>query len=105
MKYLFLIIISVALSSCAFTYRTTKFTPNDMYIGMDKELVLKTFGTPFKSSRYVDQGKNMEILHYKEIVEVMAYDYDLTTILLFENSKLIKITQEDERIQDVTIKK
>ena len=103
MKYLVLCLLSMTLYSCA-GYRTTQFTSNSICIGMNKESVIKKFGKPFKTDSYPEDKKNIEILYYKEIVDVSSYTYALTSILLFENSILTKITQEEEFIPDISIK-
>ncbi|WP_423128665.1 hypothetical protein [Gaoshiqia sp. Z1-71] len=103
MKYLISCLLLVGLYSCA-GYRTTQFTSNSVCIGMNKESVVKKFGKPFKTDTYTEDKKNIEILYYKEIVDVSSYTYVLTSILLFENSILTKITQEEEYIPDISIK-
>ena len=103
MKYLILCLLLINLYSCA-GYRTTHFTSNSVSIGMNKESAIKKFGKPFKTDSYAADKKNIDILYYKEIVDVSSYTYMLTSILLFENSILTKITQEEEFIPDVSIK-
>jgi hypothetical protein len=71
---------------------------------MDKEFVMKKFGKPFKTNSYTENQKSIDILYYKEIVDVSGYTYVLTSILFFENSILAKITQEEEFIPDISIK-
>ena len=102
MKYLILCLLLINLS-CA-GYRTTHFTGNSIRVGMNKESVIKKFGNPFKTDAYAENEKNIEILYYKEIVDVSSYTYVLTSILRFEDSILTKITQEEEFMPDISIK-
>ncbi len=103
MKYLILCLLLINLYSCA-GYRTTHFTSNSIRVGMNKESVIKKFGDPFKTDTYDENEKHIEILYYKEIVDVSSYTYALTSILRFEDSILTKITQEEEFMPDITIK-
>lgn len=103
MKNIIILFISIILYSCA-GYRTTQFTNKSINIGMDKESVMKKFGKPFKTNSYIENSKNIDILYYKEVVDVSSYTYVLTSVLLFENSTLAKISQEEELIPDITVK-
>lgn len=103
MKCLIVFLLLVAFYSCA-GYRKTQFTDKSVRLGMDKEFVMKKFGKPFKTNSYTENNISKEIIYYKEVVDVSSYTYVLTTILLFEDSILKKITQEEEFIPDISIK-
>lgn len=103
MKYLILCLLLINLYSCA-GYRTTHFTTNSVSLGMKKESIIKKFGVPFKTDSYAENEKGIEVLYYKEIVDVSSYTYVLTSILLFEDTILTKITQEEEFMPDISIK-
>ncbi|MGB4578117.1 MAG: hypothetical protein WBI06_14640 [Paludibacter sp.] len=98
MKKIIVLIIICGLSvisSCA-SYRKTQFMASSINIGMDKEIVIKKFGYPFKTDSY-EKDKNLyEIFYYKEPVDVSSYTYIITTILTFKNNFLIDIKQEEE---------
>lgn len=86
--------------SCA-GYRVTKITENSIKLGEYKETIVKKIGKPFKINSYTDNNKLFEIIYYKEAVDVSSYTYILTSILTFEDSKLIKIEQIEETTPDV----
>lgn len=100
MKKISILIIICGLGiifSCA-GYRKTQFTASSVNIGMNKEIVIKRFGYPFKTDSY-EKDKNLyEIFYYKEPVDVSSYTYIVTTILTFKNQFLIDIKQEEEYI-------
>lgn len=98
MRFLVLF-LSIIFYSCA-GYRVTKFSTNSIRIGDNKELVIEQFGNPFK----VEKNKSLEVLYYKEAVDVSNYTYILTTILTFENSVLVKMEQKEEIPNKVEIK-
>lgn len=103
MKFIIILFLSITICSCG-GYRTTQFTSTSISLGMDKESVMKKFRKPFKINTYIENNNNIDILYYKEIVDVSSYTYVLTSILVFENSILTKISQEEEFIPDISIK-
>lgn len=85
----------IVISSCA-GYRKTQFTNSSITIGMNKDVIIKKFGDPFKTDSY-EKDKNLyEIFYYKEPVDVSSYTYIITTILTFKNNLLIDIKQKEE---------
>jgi len=102
MKYLLLFLSVLALCSCKDTEiphddRITKFTSEMIYIGMPKNLVIQAFGEPLSRDSYSEDSKRIDILCYKEIVDVGDYPYILTTTLYFNNNILGRIEQSSER--------
>lgn len=98
MKYKTLILFTLAtlLCSCA-GYRTTRFTPDSLKIGISQQNVIDEFGQPFKTDSYKKGSNVYEVFYYKEAVDVSSYTYILTTVLTFRNRLLIDIKQtEDE---------
>lgn len=108
MRYLIIFMLAATFYSCIGS-RGTKFTDKSISIGMDKESVIKKFGNPFKTNVYTSNNKKIEILYYKEVVDVISYlsghTFVLTSILYFEDSILTSIRQEEEHLPNVSIKK
>ncbi len=101
MKYVIMsLLLIVTLCSCVIYKGATQFTADSIRLGMDKEYVMKTFGKPFKTDSYIEDGKNIDILYYKEALYKPVRGYVITTVLRFENSTLMRISQEDEYISD-----
>lgn len=98
----FSLCILILLSSCA-GYRVTKFNPNALLLGTNKNVIVEKFGTPFKTDRYVENDKKIEVIYYKEAVDVSSYTYILTTILTFEDNLLVKVNQKEDPTPDKTI--
>jgi hypothetical protein len=109
MKYLSLVFFAIVLlGSCQDNdntpqKRTTKFTSEAIYIGMQKKLVIEAFGEPFNMDSYSVDSKRIDILYYKEIVDIDAYPHILTTILYFGNGDLETINQESERARSASL--
>ena len=70
---------------------------------INTEEIINKLGRPFMYDTYVEDGKAIEVLYYKEPVRVANCGYIITTILYFENSVLQKITQKDKLIKDIEI--
>lgn len=99
MKRLSYILIILLFNSCA-GYRTTKFTPDSLNLGVDIEYVINKYGNPFKTDIYVEDKVLCKILYYKEVVDVSSYTYIVTTILRFNDSVLVNIEHLEEILRD-----
>ena len=86
----------LSAAGCASLYHT-KYTNEKISIGETKESVTRKFGQPYSESMYSENGKTMEKIQYKEI---LAYGNVLDTWFYFENGKLIRKTQKEEKPSD-----
>ncbi len=87
---LFLFIALLFICSCG--ARKSMFSDNSIHKGISKTEFIEKFGTPFSSSLEED---GMEILEYKEVVDVREYTYVLSSKFYFNNSELVKMKQEE----------
>lgn len=85
----------LSAAGCASLYHT-KYTNEKISIGDTKESVTRKFGRPYSESMYSENGKTMEKIQYKEI---LAYG-NVDTWFYFENGKLIRKTQKEEKPSD-----
>ena len=74
----------------------TRFTLSTVRLGDSKKCILGKFGKPFS----ITLQEDLEVLFYKEVVDVSSYTYILTTKLTFKNSVLMQIDQIEEQIPD-----
>ena len=88
------------ISSCATIPTTSRFDFGQEKIGTKKEDIIKEYGKPFMYDMYIESGRTIEVLYYKEPVRVANCPYVITTTLHFENTVLQKITQKDRLIKD-----
>jgi hypothetical protein len=95
MDYKLVIFALLILTSCA-GYRTTSMGAITQHMGVDRDYIINKYGTPFKVDAYSKNNKEIEIISYKEVVDVGPYTYILTTNLYMENNKLIKVTQQED---------
>jgi hypothetical protein len=89
------------VASCATIHTASGFEFGPDKIGSKKEEIIKEFGRPFMYDTYVEGGKTIEVLYYKEPVRVANCPYVITTTLYFENAVLQKFTQKDKLIKDI----
>jgi hypothetical protein len=73
--------------------RKSMFIKNDIDVGVTKSSFVKTYGPPFSSSI---EENGVEVLEYKEVVDVKEYTYILSSKFYFKNSKLFKTVQEEK---------
>ncbi len=95
MKYLYIFLIAILTFSCA-GYRKTHFPITSIELGVTKEDFMHKFGIPFKSDVYRSENNLIEILSYKEAVDVSSYTYILTSVFTFKNSILVNMEQKEE---------
>ncbi len=93
-----LVICMLFLSSCGVLVPVpnvnSKFTSENVKLGMSKEEFILKFGKPFKESFMIDGNKvRHDVLYYKE---AMGYQYVLNTIFRFENDILVSQEQGNE---------
>ena len=88
----------ICLTSCGTAYYShfgeTVFSNEDIGIGDTKEAILKKYGNPYTQEVELIDGKTIETLGYKES---MLYGYKINTYFVFEDGKLIKKHQSEER--------
>ncbi|PTN07244.1 hypothetical protein [Mangrovibacterium marinum] len=95
MKLTFFILTLLILASCA-GYRTTSLGSVAQHLGVDRDYIIAKYGSPFKVEAYTKDNNAIEILSYKEVVDVESYSYILTSDLYFENNILLKISQQED---------
>jgi hypothetical protein len=88
------------MASCATIPTASRFEFSPEKIGAKKEEIMKYFGRPFMYDTYVEDGKTIEVLYYKEPVRVANCPYVITTTIYFENAALQKFTQKDKLIKN-----
>ena len=89
--------------SCVTIPTASRYDFDTNTIGTKKEEIINKLGRPFMYDTYVEDGKAIEVLYYKEPARVANCGCIITTILYFENSVLQKITQKDKLIKDIEI--
>ena len=87
---LFLFIALLFICSCG--ARKSMFSDNSIQKGISKTDFIGKYGKPFSSSL---EENGMEILEYKEVVDVREYTYVLSSKFYFKNSELVKMKQEE----------
>ena len=96
MKKVFFIGCTLLFCSCLTLKGVSKFTTDDIKLGMDKTEFVKKYGQPYnKELFYSDDNRPMERLYYREEV----YSQEWTTIITaftFYESKLV----EQEFVRD-----
>lgn len=95
MKYSLLAITFFILAACA-GYRTTGMSSVTEYLGAAKSDIINKYGTPFKTEAYTENDKLIEVISYKEAVDVGPYTYILTTNLQFVDNKLVRVKQVED---------
>jgi hypothetical protein len=102
-----IILILCLIISCA-GYRKTRFTLTSVKLGDHINLITQRFGIPFKSSAQFQNDTLLTKVYYKEAVDISSYTYMLTTELIFKDSVLTNIVQNEEYLpngQVINIKK
>lgn len=91
--------LSVLLSSCitARKMEATRFTPDDIKLGMSKNSFVRRFGEPNMQNMYVEDGVFVEELLY---VETVYFGYDLRKLnskFVFKDDKLVRREQCEDQ--------
>lgn len=94
--------IVLLVSSCAI-YPTSSKLSDSFILGENIKEVINRTGTPFSRDSYMKDNVKVDVLYYKELANVDVYPYIITTTLIFENEKLIKVTQNDKFISNNVI--
>lgn len=96
-KLIIALFATMLLGSCTITMpSSSRFPKSNISLGMEKEAVIKMFGSPFRTDLSMDKDSNKkEILYYKEPTFVKGYNFVITTALHFTNGKLVKMEQTD----------
>ena len=96
MKPVFMLCCTLLFCSCLTMKGVSKFTTDEVRLGMDKTEFVQKFGQPYnKEMFYTDDHRPMERLFYKESV----YSGEWTTVITaftFYESKLV----EQEFVRD-----
>lgn len=71
----------------------TKYTNDDVYLGISMKKVVKKYGRPYSESLYRENGRRVDVLQYKEN---MPYGYMLNTYFYFEDGLLVRKDQKEE---------
>ena len=82
----------VALSSSH--YGSTDFSNEDIRLGETKESIISKYGKPYIQELEKVDGKTVETIGYKEH---MYYGYSINTFFIFEDGKLVKKVQDEEK--------
>ena len=75
-------------------YGETFYSNDDVKIGDSKRSILEKYGKPYTQELELVDGKTVETLGYKES---MRYGYRVNTFFVFEDGKLIKKIQTEEK--------
>ena len=101
MKKVTITILSFAtlcLTSCGVVfssdYGATEFSNDDISLGVTKESVIKKYGKPYTQELEMVDGKTFETIGYKEM---MHFGYSINTFFFFEDGKLVKKIQDEEK--------
>ena len=90
--------VTLCLTSCGVVfssdYGATEFSNEDIRLGDTRESVIKKYGKPYTQELELVDGKTFEIIGYKEM---MHFGYSINTFFYFEEGKLIKKIQEEEK--------
>ena len=80
--------------------RQSKFTSDEVKLGMTKEAVVALHGKPYKESSSTDKNNTLhENLYYKEHLWLKRW-YEVNSILHFENSVFKSLEQGKEQLLD-----
>jgi hypothetical protein len=83
-------VLFLMLAGCSVA-RQSKFVSQNIPIGIDKEEIKTRFGAPYKIGFYKDNDQTThEDWFYKENLFIEKW-YEVTTILHFQNNKLISV--------------
>ena len=94
-------LVTTTLSSCYTSSQISKFSSENIKLGIDKNLFIKRFGKPFnKEISYTQDNHEKEKLFYKEELNKGAW-YIITTAFTFIDDKLIKqeVVKEERTFQ------
>ena len=92
--------VTLCLTSCGvgaiFTsdYGATDFSNEDIRLGETKEVIIRKYGKPYTQELEMVDGKTFETIGYKER---MNFGYSINTFFIFEDGKLVKKIQEEEK--------
>lgn len=92
----------VFLTSCYTSSRISKFSAENIELGMDKNIFIKKYGQPFnKEILQTKDYQEKEILFYKEELNKGTW-YIVTTAFTFIDNKLIKqeVVKEERTFQE-----
>ena len=91
-------LVVLCLTSCGSAYYSrfgeTAFSNEEIRIGDTKESIIKRYGKPYSQEMELVDGKTVETLGYKES---MLYGYKINTFFVFEDGKLVKKLQSEEK--------
>lgn len=95
-NYILLFILSVVFISCN-VQRASKLTSDKLRPGMSKSEVIAACGKPYKEGfDYLENKTLLERLYYKEVIFANKW-VEITTILHFEDAKLVSVEQGREK--------
>lgn len=98
---------AVVLTSCYTVNQISKFSTENIELGIDKNIFVKIYGKPFnKEVSYTQDKQKIEKLFYKEELHKGTW-YIVTTAFTFIDDKLIKqeIIKEERTHQKCDCKK
>lgn len=98
-KIIFLSAAIVLLGGCGALYGT-KYSNDKISLGDSRKSVVHKFGRPYSSDLMSEDGKELEVLCYKE---QMPYGYMLNTYFYFSDGRLVKKIQVDEKPSTVVV--
>ncbi len=91
-----LLLIPFLLLACS-VQRASNLSAGTIKPGMTKAEVTSLHGKPYKESFNYDANKVLhEDLYYKENIYIHKW-YEITSVLHFENTKLVSMEQEKEK--------
>lgn len=95
------VLIIICLTSCYTSSRISKFSSDNIELGMDKNVFIKRYGEPFnKELSHIQDGQKQEKLFYKEELHKGSW-FIITTAFTFIDNKLEKqeIVKEEREHQ------
>lgn len=98
---IFAILATIVLTSCYTSKRISKFSSENIDLGIDKNLFIKRYGKPFnKEISYTQDNQEKEKLFYKEELYKETW-YIVTTSFTFIDNKLInqEVVKEERTFQ------
>ena len=94
-KYLVLSSAVLCLAGCGSAYYgSTRYKNDDISLGDSKGRVVQKYGKPYSQEIETIDGKTVETIGYKER---MRYGYRINTFFVFEDGKLIRKVQQEQR--------
>lgn len=102
-RILAILTLLVLLGSCAIPKAYTVFPIDKIRLGTNKMSVTNVCGRPFMTDFYINSGKKIEVLYYKEPARILNEGFIITTTLTFENDSLISIKQSDKSISNMEL--